>query len=240
VIFRENESNGQRLRARYQDYPDPIDPKQLDRALEMLAWSEAVQAVIRTRVIHFVNMRPLDYFTAPKTMQQNESVRNEFKATVERQTKAVLNSFGTELFWMDVGVFEIDQSAISTARMNLWSWQLRKEADQLRAKGLSQLEAYREMGRIRGEAEIVKAIIEEISRWDQETRPEPNHEPLAFSLTGKSGEKAEHHGTRSRAAFLARLAELLRSYLRIASSERGIFPTPWTGDADPSKKPPVK
>jgi len=229
VKFKNNENNNNlQYRARYQNYPDPVDPEALDKALEMRDWNAAVELTLKRKITHFVNMRPLDYFTAPQTYDMKEEVRENFRNWVLSQNQPLLNLFGAEVFWLDVGVININPDLVHQTRLNRYTWQIRREADILLAQGASRVEAYRELGRLKGEAEILKAIIEEMDRWKTEEENNlPDDETIKAANPDATEEdlvklKEEQIQTR-RTAFLTRMSEILRSYLRFASSNQGLL-----------------
>jgi hypothetical protein len=229
VKFKANEENGnQKYRARYQNYPDPVDPEALDKALDLLFWNMAVERVTKKRVIRFVNIRPLDYFTAPETFNLKEEVREEFKNWVLSQIKGQLNSFGAEMLSLDVGVIDINPDVVRQTRQKLYTWRIRKQADLIRAQGATRLESYRELGRLKGEGEVLKAIIEEIGRWDQQTPLVPSREALREQFPDASDaeldQKMEKLQTLAkRRIFMTRMAEILRTYLRTTASDQAFL-----------------
>lgn len=212
------ENEKESIRARYQNLPDPVDPASLDLALEMLNWTEAVERSIRTKIIHFVNIRPLDYFTSPLNHEKDEKVRDEFRRHVIETTQPILNSFGADLVWIDVGTFEISPQIVKDARQKLWMAKARKEAELQRAQGRAELETYREMGRLKAESEIINAIINEMRKWEADAQLQGEGEPT-------EDEQLAAENMLKRTAFLNRLAEILRAYLRTAISENTMFTT---------------
>ena len=229
VKFKANEENGnQNYRARYQNYPDPVDPEALDKALDLLFWNMAVERVTKKRVIRFVNIRPLDYFTAPETFNLKEEVREEFKNWVLSQIKGQLNSFGAEMLSLDVGVIDINPDAVRQTRQKLYTWRIRRQADLIRAQGATRLESYRELGRLKGEGEVLKAIIEEIGRWNQQTPILPSREALRVQFPdvseGELDQKMEILQTLAkRRIFMTRMSEILRTYLRTTASDQAFL-----------------
>ena len=203
-----------------------IDPEALISAVTNIYWAKAIIRPTLRRIRHFVNIRPIDYFTAPNRIEKGEPedgeekpngwFRDEFRRTVIQQMQGILKAVGAEITWLDVGTFEISRSEVETARWNLWQWQLRRGGEAMRSSGRAQLEAARARGRIQGEARIVEEIINAMESWEQEL-------DMNQALTDENRQ----------AIVSSRLAMMLRRYLGEAQSD-GTFPPPWMNPSNPN------
>jgi WD40 repeat protein len=236
TFLQEKESTTQRVLERGFNPYDNVDRDSLQTAARKLDYPIAVEKFIQRKVRHFINIRPLDFFTAPQRIAQppvkpqpnnpNGWVREQFRRQVLKEAAPILKEFGVELLWIDVGNIEINRESIKQTRKKLWEWRLRRHYDVLRKEGESRVVAYREIGRIKGEADVANAIIESLNTWQ---------EHLEEEAKGAPDEVRAKIEKRQQMMITSRIAEILRHYLRDGRSD-GTNPPPWMEDPnDPSK-----
>lgn len=235
TYLQEKESAEQRVLERGFNPYDNVDMEALQTAARKLDYPIAVEKFILRKVRHFINIRPLDFFTAPQRIAQppakpqpnnpNGWVRDQFRQQVLKESAPILKEFGVELLWIDVGTIEISRESIKQTRKKLWEWRLRRHYDRLRKEGESRVAAYQEIGRIKGESDVANAIIESLNTWQA---------LLEEEAKGTPEEVRGRIEKRQQMMITSRMAEILRHYLRYGRSD-GTFPPPWMNPTDSSK-----
>lgn len=136
------------------------------------SWYDVVKRNVNSALTTFISANALDYLTAPRQDEQNPrlELRIELFAAAVSET---LRRAGTELHWMDIGQFDIDnlqenkeQDPVDQARTKLWAARLVGDANAIRSDSDAKHLAYQEIARSEAQAEIINSITDALRDTD--------------------------------------------------------------------------
>ncbi len=128
------------------------------------SWGQAVQLVVDGEIQNYIRKNPVDAVTAP---EPGRNPREEIKkAILSPGVRAALRNLGTELVWVDIGNFTIENPGVEEQRIQTWGSRWEGEADLLRAKGEAARGATIEMARAEAQAELLNRIADGLNEMD--------------------------------------------------------------------------
>ncbi|HSL27833.1 MAG TPA: SPFH domain-containing protein [Anaerolineales bacterium] len=131
-------------------------------------WQDVVQRTVTGALTTFISSHDLDYLTAPRRNGQNprRELRIELFADAVRES---LRKAGTELQWMDIGYFDIDElkegqelHLVDQTRTRRWATNLIGDARTIRSYGEAKRLAYQELARAEAQAEMIISITDSL------------------------------------------------------------------------------
>jgi hypothetical protein len=129
-------------------------------------WRTMVKGLIRSAIADFIYNH-----TATELLKPSEAHNpyTELKQTLrKRGFRERLRKMGTELLWINVGLFDFENPQFKQAVLQIHGAEWDDQADLERAEGEAQLVYYRELGRAEAQAELLQSILESI-------QSAPNH-----------------------------------------------------------------
>lgn len=172
----QEERNGIRDQAvrRSPDTPYPFSPAAVesiaysfsvsDRGMD--TWHETVNRTVMRTISGFITNHDLDYLTAPR--QNGQDPRRELRVELfAPSVRSSLRRVGTELHWMDIGHFDIDdleenkeQGPVDQTRTKFWATRWVGSARTIRAYGEAKHVMYQELARAEAQAEMIMSIAD--------------------------------------------------------------------------------
>lgn len=162
----------------YNPYPDPNDPFPLSAyaALNMVynrnldkegksSWHDSIKKAIQGTITDYISEHTIDDLIVPTSPQKNPRLElsEKFKSKAFRDR---LSRLGAQLLWIDIGHFALPEKMVSEQHINLWQARWDGDVNIIRAFGEAQQQAYQEMGRAEGQAEMLISIIHAMDDLD--------------------------------------------------------------------------
>jgi hypothetical protein len=178
----------QDIRYRYRLLPEMVNGKPVERTMEnpypfshqafidlsyylsvgengQTQWDQAVKMTVSGVVEDYVSSHTVDVLTAPRSYAYDP--RQEIKQLLFGPgTTNALRGMGTQLLWMDMGHFDIEDETIDSERINLWAADWEGDADIKRAESEAMRISLQEQGRAEGQAEMLQEITRSLQNID--------------------------------------------------------------------------
>lgn len=141
------------------------------------AWGQAVQSVVDGEIQNYIRKHTVDAVTAPSPDQNPRAEINQAIHSPEVRSK--LRAIGTELEWVDIGHFSVEES-VEEQRIQTWGSRWEGEAALLRARGEATRSAILERARAEAQAELLNRIAEGMDQLDIERDANPERMARLF------------------------------------------------------------
>jgi len=147
--------------------PYPLAPDALQNMLYNMTvssagpenWNEAVERVIIGGITDFIAEHTIDYLTAPRNDALNPRIQLN-NDLFYKSAQRILDSYGAELLWIDVGHIDIPYEMIDDQRTSLWASEWIGDVTVSKAYNQAILQAYQELGRAQAQAEMILSIAD--------------------------------------------------------------------------------
>ena len=129
-----------------------------------LPWGKWVQNKLDGVITDFINKSSIDELIVPSTRHLREEVLSKICAPDLR--KAVINTMGTEVTWLNIGSFDINDEKIGKEikdyRLKAWFAQWTGKASLIRAEGKAEQISQTEGGRIEKTTSMLRGILQSL------------------------------------------------------------------------------
>jgi hypothetical protein len=123
----------------------------------LASWHRGVEQVVDTIITDYIRMRRLDELMLSNV---GEDPRNAiYRQFYNDSGRAKFIEKGAELTWIDIGVFDTPQKAVSEQQVTNWQTRWAGSANLVRAQGEASRMAAQETARAEAQAEMLKSIV---------------------------------------------------------------------------------
>jgi hypothetical protein len=163
------------------DEPYPVSDEAISKLIYnrlqekdcVVSWEKSIQKRVRLAITDYVRKHNVDELTAPSKLIKELAGPN----TVEIEVNEIdprkeiydhlnsgafqkrLNELGTELTWIDIGHFSIQDDAVARHRVNAWQARWDGLVSAEHARGEARRMVYQEIGRAEAQAEMLMGFV---------------------------------------------------------------------------------
>jgi len=154
-----------------------------------MLWGKAIQFRVDGAVTDYINANTLDQITAPPHPGDDPRTIIAEKMTSPQIRKTLRNMLGSELLWVKVGNFELDEKElgeiVKSSRLNAWFSTWDGKARVVRAQGQAAQIAQREGGRAETTANMLRSISQALGETKLEVKDSMNLWKIVLARTAQ-------------------------------------------------------
>lgn len=150
-----------------------------------VSWARTISQAIDTKIADYIGEHTLDELMAPGSTQMADP-REEIRSRLDSPgAHAELRKRGARLVWYDIGHFEPPIPDVDQQRVQTWQSRWMGDTQVTRAYGEAQRQAYEELARAEGQAELVMSIMSALDNLDLEKDTRKNLQRLLLRRTAQ-------------------------------------------------------
>ncbi|MBN2550586.1 MAG: hypothetical protein JXB15_15585 [Anaerolineales bacterium] len=146
---------------------------------EVLSWQSGIENAINSGITDYISAHTVDELTAPE--ESGIDPRSEIQARIKfGSVRERLLERGTELIWIDIGHFDVADKQVAEQRVSSWQARWAVETETARTRTDAQRLIYREMGRAKGQVDMLNSIVDALKDFESSEDPQQHMRKVAL------------------------------------------------------------
>ena len=146
---------------------------------EIVSWQYGIENAINSGITDYISAHTVDELTAP--VESGTDPRSEIQGRIKfGSVRERLRERGAELIWIDIGHFDVADKQVAEQRVSTWQAHWAVEADAARTRADAQRLIYREMGRAKGQVDMLNSIVDALKDFESSENPQLHMRKVAL------------------------------------------------------------